>query len=91
MKLTQKKADYLAHIIFMAQTDGDIHYANTSCKAESLLIEPIGNDDDSTKALINFMDTATPGSNPTLKEIQMNQQAVTLLFNAMAFYLTEEI
>ena len=55
-----------------------------------LIVEAIGNDDRATEALVDFMDGVTTGDNPTLLQLQFNQQLTTGLFKHIAEYIVRD-
>lgn len=61
-----------------------------SDRAIEIVIEAIGNDDHATKALIEFMDGFSEGANPTLFQIQFNQQLSNALFKHIAEYIVRD-
>jgi hypothetical protein len=90
-KLNDTQDEYLNELIGMALAGGEAESNGIFCDAVDLIIEPVGNDDDTTKALVDFMATVTPGNDPTLLQLQLNQTAVNNLFNSMAYYLTKNV
>lgn len=60
-------------------------------KAGCEITEAIGNHDNATWALIEFMDNVTIGQNPTLIQIKTNQTAINNLFKHIADYVVREI
>jgi len=90
-KLNDTQDEYLTNLIGMALAGGEAESNGIFCDAVGLIIEPVGNDDDTTKALVDFMATVTPGNDPTLLQLQLNQTAVNNLFNSMAYYLTKNV
>lgn len=90
-KLNDTQDEYLNDLISMAMAGGEAESNGIFCDAVELIIEPVGNDDDTTKALVDFMATVTPGNDPTLLQLQLNQTAVNNLFNSISYYLTKNV
>jgi len=90
-KLNAEQDEHLTNLIGMALSGGEAESNGIFCDAVELIIEPVGNDDATTKALIDFMATVTPGNDPTLLQLQLNQTSINNLFNSMAYYLTKNV
>ena len=90
-KLTENQDEYLTNLIGMALAGGEAESNGIFCDAVDLIIEPIGNDDAATRALVDFMATVTAGNDPTLLQLQLNQTAVNDLFNSISYYLTKNV
>ena len=59
-------------------------------QATDQILEAVGNDDDTNKALVNFMSGVSFGTNPTMYQIQYNQQLTNALFSSIANYIVRD-
>jgi hypothetical protein len=59
-------------------------------QAINQVIEAIGNDQQATQALVNFMDGIAVSDNPSLLQIQYNQQLTNSLFKTIANYIVRD-
>jgi pantothenate kinase len=72
----------LEHVLELA-TGGDDSSIN-------LIVEAVGEDNHATESLVALMDGAILGRNPTLMEIQYNQQLLTSLVKHIAEYIVRD-
>ena len=82
MQLNRLENRRLTDVLALA-TGGDDESIN-------LVIEAIGNDDDATKAFVNFMDGVTVCDNPTLSQVHFNHQLTKKLFKHISEYIVRD-
>lgn len=77
-----REKEILEDVLAMATAGRDVSI--------NLVVEAISEDNHATESLVAFMDGITTGDNPTLLQIQYNQQLTNALFKHVADYIVRD-